>query len=145
MPGKHPFRLSESDLTHALFYGTSLCAIGNGSLSDARDQARAMIAAVEPPMLVNLYNDPDGEPYVVGADLRTCYPDDPDGYTAARRALELQGQYWDGGGAAPAIFIARHYPEPDARISDIWSEPWERARALYFGSAPPAAADSAAA
>lgn len=59
-----------------------------------------------PPMLVSLYDDPDGDPFATGVDLAECFPDDPDEYRAALNALNLQGQYWTGGGAGPAIFIA---------------------------------------
>lgn len=55
---------------------------------------------------VNLYEDPDGIPYAEGVSLEECFPDDPGELEAASNALALQGQYWCGGGAAPAVFIA---------------------------------------
>jgi hypothetical protein len=55
-------------------------------------------------MLINLYDDPDGEPFATDVDLAEAFPD-PDEYRAALNALNLQGQYWTGGGAAPAIFV----------------------------------------
>lgn len=57
-------------------------------------------------MQVNLYNDPDGEAFALNVDLAECFGDDSHGLAAAEQALKLQGQYWTGGGAAPAIFIA---------------------------------------
>lgn len=56
--------------------------------------------------LVSLYDDPDGDPYAVDVPLIECFPDDPEECRAAFNALRLQGQFWCGGGAAQAVFIA---------------------------------------
>jgi hypothetical protein len=68
-------------------------------------------------MRVNLYTNPEGEPYRIDVPLIEAFPEASE-RNAARRALASQGQYWCSPKAAPAIFAARAQTAPG--IGRLW-------------------------
>lgn len=40
-------------------------------------------------------------------DLRECFPDDETEYYVAKGALNKEGRYWTGGGAAPLVLLMK--------------------------------------
>ncbi len=58
-------------------------------------------------MRVNIAHGSTDKPHSFNVDLRDCYPDDEEGYQAARIALEQSGRYTEGGGAAATSYLFR--------------------------------------
>lgn len=59
-------------------------------------------------MRINLYNADTGELIEANIDPRDCFDDGPNTeWDAAREALEQSGEYFVGGGAAPAWHMKR--------------------------------------
>lgn len=58
------FHVTEDDLTNALFYSTRLASVGTGTMAEARQQARAMLAVLDPLRCVGCDAPiPAGDPY----------------------------------------------------------------------------------